>query len=312
MDMDDDKAIVEATFGLVVDTNIVTDIEIRRVMLVFDWFLANIVDPYFAWATFTRAVYVAEIRFRAVYKAAKTTASAPNTSTTRVSSTIDFSTDVLTADAKRRTTPATPGTTTTLNPHLLWKSPFAASSPNSSNIHQLHNTGIFLASSLPVDVLEFYRKLIAVDVLEFYRKLIAAAKPAEIDLVPISASLPDHALWPHNHCDDIIFEMNDASALRLDQTGTLNLDHEMIHILYQKHILDNSSGVGAYAFLHALPKKAKGQLNDKMPTPPYIEKAISIGSFGVNLERYYLQLHIMGVSFDGKTNSRFFLSDLQQ
>jgi hypothetical protein len=67
--------------------------------------------------------------------------------------------------------------------------------------------------------------------------------------------------------------MNDPLlALRFDQTGTLNLDDETIHILYQKHILDSSSGVGAYAFLHSLLKKAKRQLNDKMPTPPDIEK----------------------------------------
>jgi hypothetical protein len=49
-----------------------------------------------------------------------------------------------------------------------------------------------------------------------------------------------------------------------------------------------------------------------MPTPPGIEKATSIGSFGANLENYYLQLHAMGVSFDDKTKSCFFLSFYQQ
>jgi hypothetical protein len=106
--------------------------------------------------------------------------------------------------------------------------------------------------------------------------------------------------------------MNEALALRLDQTGTLNLVDQTIHILYQKQILDSSSGVQSYAFLHALLKKAIHHLNDKMPTPSYIEKATSIGSFGVNLERYYLQLQAMVVSFDDKTKSRFFLSALQQ
>jgi hypothetical protein len=46
-----------------------------------------------------------------------------------------------------------------------------------------------------------------------------------------------------NRCSDIIFEMNDALALRLDQTGTLNLDDDTINILYQKHILDSTIGV---------------------------------------------------------------------
>jgi hypothetical protein len=278
----------------------VTDIDIRRFMFVFDWFLANIVDPNFAWANFTHALYVADKRSRAVAKEAKTTSVVPSTSTAPVSSTIDLSTNVLTADAKRQSTPVTPGTTATLKLHLLWNSPFAASSRNPPNICQLHNTDIVLASLSPLDV------------LELYRKLVAAAKHAEVDLVPILAFYPDHAPWPHNRCADIIFKINDALALHLDQTGTLNLDNEMLHILYQKHILDSSRGVLVYAFLHALLKKAKHQLSDKMPTPPDIEKATSIRSFGANLERYYLQLQTMGVSFDDKTKSHFFLSALQQ
>jgi hypothetical protein len=62
MDMADDKAKVEATFRLVVYPKNVTGIEIHHVMFVFDWFLANIVDPNFAWANFTHAVYVADKR----------------------------------------------------------------------------------------------------------------------------------------------------------------------------------------------------------------------------------------------------------
>jgi hypothetical protein len=100
-DMADDKVKVEATFRLVVNTKILTDIDIRGVMFVFDWSLANIVDPNFAWANFTRSVYVADKQSRAVAKVAKTTSAAPSTSTALVSSTINFSTNVLTADAKR-------------------------------------------------------------------------------------------------------------------------------------------------------------------------------------------------------------------
>jgi hypothetical protein len=269
----------------------VTDIDIHRVMFVFDWLLDNIVDPIFAWTNFTRAVYVADKRSQAVAKSAKTTLAAPSTSTAPVSSTIDFSTDVLTADANRQSTPVTPGTTATLKPLWLWKSPFAASSRNSSNIRQLHNTDTVLASSSPLDI------------LEFYRTLVAAAKPAEIGLVPISDTL-----WLLNRCADIIFEMNDALSLRFDQTGTLNLDDENMHILYEKQSLYSASGVRACAFLHALLKKAKRQLNDKIPAPPDIDKATLSGSFGANLESYYLRLQTMCVSFDDKTKSRFFIS----
>jgi hypothetical protein len=59
-DMTDDKTQIEATFRVVVDTKILTDIDIHHVMFVFDWFLANIADPDFAWANFTCAVYVAD------------------------------------------------------------------------------------------------------------------------------------------------------------------------------------------------------------------------------------------------------------
>jgi hypothetical protein len=94
--------------------------------------------------------------------------------------------------------------------------------------------------------------------------------------------------------------------------GPNNLEDETIHILYQKHIIDSTSGVRAYAFLHALLKKAKRQMHEKMPTPPDIDHATSIGSFGSNLEKYYLQLGTIGFAFDEKTQSRFFLSALQQ
>jgi hypothetical protein len=245
MDMADDKTNIEATFRLVVDTKIVTDIDICGAMFVFDWFLANILSPSFAWAYFTRAVYVSDKRSRAMAKAAKATTDAPSMSTAPVCSTIDFSTDVLLADTKWQATPLTISTTATLKPHLLWKSPFAASSHNYSNFRQMHNTDIVLASSKSLDV------------LEFYRKLVAATKPAEIDLVPISVFDLAYILWPHNRGADIILEMNDDLALRLDQTGTLNLEDEMIHILYQKNILDSSSGVRSYAFIHALLKKEK-------------------------------------------------------
>jgi hypothetical protein len=189
-------------------------------MFVFNWLLANIVDPNFAWVNCTRAVYLADKKSRAVTKAAKTATAAPNTLTTPIIITIDFSTDVLTADAKRQATPVTHGTTATLKTHLLWKSPCAASSRNSSSIRQLQNTEIILASSSPLDF------------LDLYRRLVAAAKPVEIDLVPISAFDPDHVLWPHTRCADIIFEMNDALALHLDQTGTFNLDDETTQTLH--------------------------------------------------------------------------------
>jgi hypothetical protein len=84
--------------------------------------------------------------------------------------------------------------------------------------------------------------------------------------------------------------MNNALALRLDQTGTLNMDDETINILYQKHILDSTSGVLAYAFMHSLLKKAKRHLHDHIPTPPSIYQAMTIGSFEADLERYYLQM----------------------
>jgi hypothetical protein len=106
--------------------------------------------------------------------------------------------------------------------------------------------------------------------------------------------------------------MNDALTLRLDQTGMLNLDDETINILYQKHILDSTSGVRAYAFLHSLLKKAKRHLHDHMPTLSSIDQAMTIGSFGDDLERYYLQMATIGHAFEEKPQSCFFISALQK
>jgi hypothetical protein len=153
---------------------------------------------------------------------------------------------------------------------------------------------------------------LAFDVIEFYRKLVVALKPSEIDLIPFASFDTYCALWPSNRCSNIVFKINDALALRLDQTGTLNLGDDTINIFYQKHIVDSTSGVRVYAFLHALLKKAKRQLHDNMPTTPDIEQATIIGSFGLNLEKYYLQFGTTGVSFDENIQSRFFLYSLQQ
>jgi hypothetical protein len=106
--------------------------------------------------------------------------------------------------------------------------------------------------------------------------------------------------------------MNDALALRLDQTGTFNMDDDTIKILYQKHILDSTSGARNYAFLHLLLKKAKRHLHDHMPTPPSIDQATTIGYFGADLEHYYLQMATIGLAFEGKPHSHFFISALQK
>jgi hypothetical protein len=283
----------------IVDETIVSDIDIRCIMFVFDWFMMNIVDPNFAWYNFTRSVYVADKRARAVLNRAPSVSTPVAQSTASAVSTIDFSSDVLTADAQRQATPAVPGTVATLKSHKMWTSPFVANT-RTGNTRKVHSTDLVLASSL------------AFDVIEFYRKLVAASKPSEIDLIPFASFDPACALWPSNRCAEVIFEMNDALALSLDQTGTLNLDDETIHILYQKHIIDSTSGVRVYAFSHALLKKAKRQMHEKMPTPPDIDHATIIGLFGSNLEKYYLQLGTIGLAFDDKTQSRFFLSALQQ
>jgi hypothetical protein len=126
LDLASDKSKVESTIWLVVDTTIVSDIDICRIMFVFDWFMLKIVDPKFAWSTFTRSVYVADKRARAVIKHPPSNPTPVATSTAPVSSTIDVSTNVLATNAKRQVTPAVPGTVATLNPHKLWTSPFAA------------------------------------------------------------------------------------------------------------------------------------------------------------------------------------------
>jgi hypothetical protein len=301
LDLADDESKARAMLKHVVDESIVTNHDIHRLMFVFQWFMLNIADPDFQRSNFTRSVYVAHKRATGVAKQVASgmppgeKLAAPSVA----ASAFDFSVEVLATDAKHQATPVAPGTVATLKPLNLWKSPFMA---NMSNGHtrQLHSTELVLKSSL------------AIDIIEFYRKQVAASKPAEIDLIPFSSFDPAYTLWTNNRCSDVIFEMNDALALRLDQTGTLNMEDDTINILYQKHILDSNSGDRAYAFLHSLLKKAKRHLHDHMPTPPSIDNATTIGFFGAALERYFLQMATIGHAFDEKPQSRFFLSTLQK
>jgi hypothetical protein len=301
LDLADDESKVRAMLEHIPYESVVTHHDICRLMFVFQWFMLNIADPDFQWSNFTCSVYVAHKRAAGLAKQVSSGMapgekfSAPSVA----ASAFDFSVEVLATDAKRQAAPVAPGTVATLKPHKLWKSPFAANTCK-GHTRQLHSNELVLKSSL------------AIDVIEFYRKLVAASKPAEIDLIPFSSFDPACALWPNNRCSDVIFEMNDALALHLDQTDTLNLDDETINILYQKHILDSTSGVRDYAFLHSLLKKAKRHLHDHMPTPPSIYQAMTIGSFGADLERYYLQMATIGHAFEDKRQSRFFLSALQK
>jgi hypothetical protein len=151
-------------------------------------------DPDFQWSNFTRSVYVAHKRAAGLAKQVSS-GMAPGEKfdvPSVAASAFDFSVQVLATDAKRQAAPVAPGTVATLKPHKLWKSPFAA---NMRQVHlrQLHSTELVLKSSL------------AIDVIEFYRKLVAASKPAEIDLIPFSSFDPACALWPNNRCSDVIF-----------------------------------------------------------------------------------------------------------
>jgi hypothetical protein len=270
-------------------------------MFVFQWFMLNIADPYFQWSNFTRSVHVAHKRASGLAKQVSSgmTPVGKSVAPSVAASAFDFFVEVLVTDAKRQAAPVAPGTVASLKPHKLWKSLFV-SNTRKGHMRHPHSMELVLKSSL------------AIDVIEFYRKLVAASKPAEIDLIPFISFDPACALWPNNCCSDMIFEMNDALALLLDQTGTLNMDDETINILYQKHILDSTSGVRAYTFLESLLKKAKRHLHDHMPTPPIIDQATTIGSFGADLERYYLHMATIGHAFDEKPQSRFFLYALQK
>jgi hypothetical protein len=193
LDLAADKSKVKSTLRLVFDTTIVSDIYIHRIMFFFECCMVNIVEPNFAWSTFTKSVYGADKRARAVLKHAPSTTTPVATSTAPVSSTIDLSTDVLAANAKRQATPAVPGTEATLKPHKLWTSPFAENT-RKGNTRQLHSTYLVLVSSL------------AFDVIKLYRKLVAASKPSEINLIPFASFDPYCAHWPSNRCVDVILK----------------------------------------------------------------------------------------------------------
>jgi hypothetical protein len=194
LDLTDDESKVRAMLEHVLDESIVTHNDIRCLMFVFQWFMLNIADPDFQWSNFTRSVYVAHKRAAGLAKQVSS-GMAPGEKIAAISvaaSAFDFSVEVLAIDAKRQAALVAPGTVATLKPQKLWKSLFAANT-RKGHTRQLHSTGLVLKSSL------------AIDVIEFYRKLVAASKPAEIDLIPSSSFDPACALWPNNRCSDVIF-----------------------------------------------------------------------------------------------------------
>jgi hypothetical protein len=194
LDLADDESKFRAMLEHSLDKSIVTHHDIRRIMFVFQWFMLNISDPDFQWSNFTRSVYVAHKRAAGLTRQVSSRMApgekfaAPSVS----ASAFDFSVEVLATDAKRQDAPVAPGTVATLKPHKLWKSPFAANT-RMGHTRQLHSTELVLKSSL------------AIDVIEFYRKLVAASKPAEIDLIPFISFDPACALWPNNRCSGVIF-----------------------------------------------------------------------------------------------------------
>jgi hypothetical protein len=194
LDLEDDESKVQAMLEHILDESIVTHHDIRRIMFFFQWFMLNIADPDFQWSNFTRSVYVAHKRAAGLSKQVSS-GMAPGekfAAPSVAASAFNFFVEVLTTDAKRQAAPVAPGTIATLKPHKLWKSPFAANT-RKGHTRQFHSTELVLKSSL------------AIDVIKFYRKLVAASKPAEIDLIPFSSFDPSCALWPNNGCSDVIF-----------------------------------------------------------------------------------------------------------
>jgi hypothetical protein len=148
-------------------------------MFVFQWFMLNIADPDFQWSNFTRSAYVAHKQAAGLAKQVSSGMARGEkfAAPFAAASTFDFSVEVLATDAKRQAASVAPGTVATLKPHKLWKSPFAANM-RKGHMRQLHSTELVLKSSLSIDV------------IEFYRRLVAASKPAEIDLIPFSSFDP--------------------------------------------------------------------------------------------------------------------------
>jgi hypothetical protein len=53
LDLAANNSKVESSLRLTIETTIMSDIDIHRIIFVFDWFMVNIFDPNFAWSTFT-------------------------------------------------------------------------------------------------------------------------------------------------------------------------------------------------------------------------------------------------------------------
>jgi hypothetical protein len=103
--------------------------------------MLNIADPDFQWSNFTRSVYVDHKQAAGLAKQVSSdmTPGEKSAAPSVAASAFDFSAEVLATDANCQAAPVSPGTVTTLKPHKLWKSPFAANT-RKGHTRQLHST----------------------------------------------------------------------------------------------------------------------------------------------------------------------------
>jgi hypothetical protein len=291
-----------------------------QVIHVHDWFHENYLESAFSWTQFDKGAYLstkkrvaainqsakaAKDAQAAAAQAARAALPAPVTSSTTALAAAtasapdtDYSSDVFSKNKSRTALLSVPGSIESLQPHPLWRTPFATA------VRSRVSTGTFMGATVTLQDVE------PSSIITFYRLFAQTAKTAEIDLIPITEFKPDAALWPMNRCANTIFEMNDLLVVKLSMDGVLNLADETLSILFTSTLENSDSNLKGYVFLHKLLARAVGTLQQCMPSTPTLAGSGSILGYGKDLLTYFDMVGACGSRFPLRTQSVTFLSAL--
>jgi hypothetical protein len=131
LEFNDDKPGLKDELKKLVDNKNFSDWDIRRLVLLMDWYDQQVRKPDFDWKQSNHSDFIG---FKRQTKVDKQNSKASSADTTNIStastdtstnSTLDFSADIFRKDATGVANCANTGPTDSLKPHPLWKSPFS-------------------------------------------------------------------------------------------------------------------------------------------------------------------------------------------
>ena len=182
--------------------------------------------------------------------------------------------DILQADIKNLVQRSNTAATDILAPHPLWQSTIITGSISIDK-------KTFLTTDLPTLSSVNCKKI-----HDWYIKLCQQTTSTQIDICPLYHFKKEHALWPQNLPQPIVFEMGSFLLLNLQIKSTLDLNNEVLHLLYLEHITHSDSKLAGYYFLHALLTHAADSTSSILAPLPHFSDSVDPVSFAAALISY--------------------------